>query len=602
MTSLLNYPFELVAPMAAIVSILLLPLGPLLIPRFYLIFLLIYFTCFLYTQINHVFKFWLTVSNIKKTIRRWNQLNNNNNNNNNTTMTNMNDNEKEGTSASSAPASPTPTPTRERYPIMDDDRLNEMETNLKLYDDNHFVHAFIVPNYAEPEALLRDTIKRLANHRNAQSNYVIILAMEGSETGYEPKADNLTNYFKDSFLHFIVTVHPPDIPGESRGKGSNVAWAARHGCAEMIQRGVDRRRVILTVSDSDSSIPELYVKEVEKTFTQAEDPYFLLFAPPIFFSRNAFDVPAAVRMTDITWSAMVMSNLSNSRGIAFPCSTYSLSMILAERVGYWDTDADSVGEDMHMMLKCFFKTDGLARCAPIFVPINLTNVQTNGYLSNMHARYVQAKRHYNGVADVSYTLRSAAGLVDLADGQKNKYMMGLLNTNSNKKSSMYASPTFWFDKLLVCAKVLEAHMIPVTSGWLMFAAVPLMQFILFPPHSMVDFVDPADNPILTSDFYATLWNIVKIITVFLPLPLFGTLSIYEHLHRVVDRELYRKSPLESRTWRNVFDYITLPIAAWLFMTIPSTIACIKRLYKPTDQYIVAEKFFDEDSDGDSHSL
>ncbi|KAI8089188.1 uncharacterized protein BX664DRAFT_385717 [Halteromyces radiatus] len=595
MTSLLNYPFELVAPMAAIVSILLLPLGPLLIPRFYLIFLLIYFTCFLYTQINHVFKFWITVSNIKKTIRNWNlnERNNDNNNNNNNNINN--DGEKGSSAASSAPASPSPTPTRERYPSLadEDERLDEMEASLKLYEDSHFIHAFIVPNYAEPEALLRDTIKRLANHRNAQTNYVIILAMEASETGFEPKAESLTNYFKDSFLHFIVTVHPSDIPGESRGKGSNVAWAARNGCAEMIQRGVDRRRVILTVSDSDSSIPELYVKEVEKTFTQAEDPYFLLFAPPIFFSRNSFDVPAAVRMTDITWSAMVMSNLSNSRGIAFPCSTYSLSMVLAERVGYWDTDADSVGEDMHMMLKCFFKTDGLARCAPIFVPINLTNVQTNGYLSNMYARFVQAKRHYNGVADVSYTLRSAAGVQQWADGNKNsKYMVGSLL--HDKKSSMYASPTFWFDKFLICVKVLEAHMIPVTSGWLMFAAVPLMQFILFPPHSMVAIVDPADNPILTSDFYATLWNIVKIITVFLPFPLFGTLSIYEHLHRIVDRELYRKAKSESRSWKNVFDYITLPIAAWMFMTIPSTIACIKRLYKPTDQYIVAEKFFDED--------
>lgn len=325
--------------------------------------------------------------------------------------------------------------------------------------------------------------------------------------------------------------------------------------------------------------------QVEKAFTQAEDPHFLLFAPPIFFSRNCFEVPAAVRMTDITWSAMVMSNLSNSRGIAFPCSTYSLSQVLAERVGFWDTDADSVGEDMHMMLKCFFKTDGMARCHPIFVPINLTNVQTNGYLSNMYARFVQAKRHYNGVADLSYTLRNAFGIKESA-----------ADIAIAKKSSLYASPTFWIDKLIITIKVLEAHMIPVTSGWLMFAAVPLMQFILFPPHPMMAIVDPADNPILTSDFYATLWNIVKIITVFLPFPLFGTLAIYEYLHRIVDRELYRKAQSETRTWRNCFDYISLPIAAWMFMTIPSTIAAIKRLYKTNEQYIVAEKFFDDNSD------
>src|SRR5438105_1503639 len=60
-----------------------------------------------------------------------------------------------------------------------------------------------------------------------------------------------------------------------------------------------------------------------------------------------------------------------------------------------------------MWLKCFFKTGGVARSAPIFVPINLTNVQTTGYMSNIYARFVQAKRHYNGVADVAYTLKSA---------------------------------------------------------------------------------------------------------------------------------------------------------------------------------------------------
>ncbi|KAL9550978.1 hypothetical protein MBANPS3_004480 [Mucor bainieri] len=570
--ALLNYPFELVAPMAAIGSVLLLPLGPLLIPRTYIVFLLIYFTIFLYTQVNHVFKFYTTATKMTKAIRDWNQRSNKNN-------------ATEKIDATTA-SPPSPTTTRERITSVEE--LEEMETSLNPYDDSHFIHAFIVPNYAEPEALLRDTIKRLANHKNAQTNYVIILAMEASELNYDQKSNSLADYFKDSFLQFIVTAHPADIPGETRGKGSNVAYAARHGCAQMLQHGIDRRRVILTVSDSDSSIPELYTKEVEKAFNRAEDPYFLLFAPPIFFSRNCYEVPAAVRMTDITWSAMVMSSLSNSRGLSFPCSTYSLSMVLAERVGYWDTDADSVGEDMHMMLKCFFKTDGLARCCPIFVPINLTNVQTPGYLANMNARFVQAKRHYNGIADLAYTLRNSFGVKDtVIDGNH-------VFASLTKKTSMYAAPSFWLDKLVMCTKVMEAHLIPVTSGWLMFAAVPLMQFILFPPHSMVAFVEPTENPILTSEFYATLWNIVKIITVFLPLPLFGTLAIYERLHRVVDRELYGKS--ETRTWRNVFDYISLPIAAWAFMTLPATIACIKRLYKTNDKYIVAEKFFDEDNE------
>lgn len=324
--------------------------------------------------------------------------------------------------------------------------------------------------------------------------------------------------------------------------------------------------------------------------------------PPIFFSRNCFEVPAAVRVTDITWSALVMSNLSSGRGIAFPCSTYSLTMILAEKVGYWDTDADAVGEDLHMWLKCFFKTEGLARSVPIFVPINLTNVQTNGYLANLNARYVQAKRHYNGIADLAYTLRHAYGVRDHPHSSLDSsgIMLPMTPTtpsfSARSKMSMYTSPTYWIDKMIVCVKVLEAHLIPATSGWLMFAAVPLMQFILFPPSSTMAFVDPDENPVLTSEFFSTLWNIVKIITIFLPFPLFGTLAIYEQLHRAVDRELFRKPPSESRTWKNVIDFISLPVSAWLFMTIPATIGCIKRLFKTNDQYIVAEKFFSEDAE------
>lgn len=429
----------------------------------------------------------------------------------------------------------------------------------------------------------------LFKFRNAKTHYVIIMAMEQSEPDWEVKGQRLASVFTDRFAHFIITGHPANIPGESRGKGSNVAYGARHGCAELLRRGVDRRRVILTVTDSDSAIPELYIHEVENALNRADDPHYLLLAPPIFFSRNCYDVPAAVRVTDITWSAMVMSNLSNSRGLSFPCSTYSLSMMLAERVDYWDTDADAVGEDMHMWLKCFFKTNGQVRTAPIYVPINLTNVETEGYLSNVNARYVQAKRHYNGVADVAYTLKNAFAL-----HHRGAPKGSLLDDASNGLALAASSSVSWLDKITVCFLILEAHMIPATSGWLMFAAVPLMQFLLFPPISALALVEPAQNPILTSDFYAQLWNMVKIVTVLLPFPLFGTLAVYEHLHRSIDRDFLQKSKADSRQWKHLLDYATLPVAAWLFMTLPSTLACVKRLSQVEQQYIVSEKLFKDD--------
>ncbi|KAI8343601.1 hypothetical protein BC941DRAFT_448370 [Chlamydoabsidia padenii] len=592
--SRLYSPSEWVAPLVPLLSLLVLPLGPLLFPKPYLFLLFAYFTVFLYTQVNHVCKFYLTSCKIRATINRWNKRQ--------SLKATTQHYPLQNTSVTSRQGSPNPTRERNNNnnngnnvittsitATYGDDHIDELE-QLQYCDDPGYVHAFIIPNYCEPEGLLKDTIGRIANHRNAKTHYVIIMAMEQSEPDWELKGQRLASTFTDRFAHFIITGHPANIPGESRGKGSNVAYGARHGCAELLRRGVDRRRVILTVTDSDSAIPELYVHEVEQALNREEDPHYLLLAPPIFFSRNCYDVPAAVRVTDITWSAMVMSNLSNSRGLSFPCSTYSLSMMLAERVDYWDTDANAVGEDMHMWLKCFFKTNGQVRTAPIYVPINLTNVETEGYLSNVNARYVQAKRHYNGVADVAYTLKNA-----FTSHHRGAPKGSLLDDASNGLVLAASSSVSWLDKITVCFLILEAHMIPATSGWLMFAAVPLMQFLLFPPISTLALVDPDQNPILTSDFYAQLWNMVKIITVLLPFPLFGTLAVYEHLHRSIDRDFLQKSKAESRQWKHLLDYATLPVAAWLFMTLPSTLACVKRLSQAEQQYIVSEKLFREDT-------
>jgi hypothetical protein len=113
--------------------------------------------------------------------------------------------------------------------------------------------------------------------------------MEDSEVGHMEKAESLQNYFRDSFQHFITTVHPSDIPGEARGKGSNVAYAARVGCSELLKRGVDRRRIILTVSDSDSAIPELYINEVRANYFQNMVPVIFFFTSvPNHYNFNYF--------------------------------------------------------------------------------------------------------------------------------------------------------------------------------------------------------------------------------------------------------------------------------------------------------------------------
>lgn len=78
----------------------------------------------------------------------------------------------------------------------------------------------------------------------------IYLGMEQREVNADDKALRLVNEFSAKFRHIDYTIHPSNLPGESAGKGSNVAWAAR----KLSERyPIEQRRdVIVTGIDGKS--------------------------------------------------------------------------------------------------------------------------------------------------------------------------------------------------------------------------------------------------------------------------------------------------------------------------------------------------------------
>jgi len=100
-------------------------------------------------------------------------------------------------------------------------------TPTEILTKDSVIHAILLPNYAEDLDSLRETCKVLASHEQARQCYHLFLAMEAAEAGGEQKASTLVSEFEKSFRNITYTMHPRDIPGESRGKSSNLAWAAR---------------------------------------------------------------------------------------------------------------------------------------------------------------------------------------------------------------------------------------------------------------------------------------------------------------------------------------------------------------------------------------
>lgn len=71
--------------------------------------------------------------------------------------------------------------------------------------------------------------------------------MEQKETKAPEKAVTLISTFQGHFRDISGTFHPAGLPGEISGKGSNVAWAAKHVVETRPE--MESRDVIITVMD-----------------------------------------------------------------------------------------------------------------------------------------------------------------------------------------------------------------------------------------------------------------------------------------------------------------------------------------------------------------
>ncbi|OTA92059.1 hypothetical protein M434DRAFT_32180 [Hypoxylon sp. CO27-5] len=282
-------------------------------------------------------------------------------------------------------------------------------------EPDRVVHAIVIPNYKEEVDSLRETLDVLASHPQARDSYDIYLAMEQREHNVELKAMNLIQEFVKKFRSIDFTLHPSDIPGESPGKGSNLAWAARK-LSERYSMGT-RKDVIITGIDADSHLSSNYFALLTGMHLSYKDTASTtLYAAPIIFDRNAHAVPAIVRVADILWAAAGLSGLYRGSTIAPPTSVYSVPLELVDRVGGWDCDSEAIGEDLHMYLKCFFALNGNLTVRTILSPVSQSNVKgdggkgVNGLYNDMRARYKQALRHMWGALDSGFAIRKLVEL------------------------------------------------------------------------------------------------------------------------------------------------------------------------------------------------
>jgi hypothetical protein len=304
--------------------------------------------------------------------------------------------------------------------------------------ESDVAHIVILPNYNEDEKMMKQTLENIARSPMASDNIRVVLAMEAREGKKgQLKAERLIEETKHLFADICAAYHPKNLPGEVAGKSSNTQWGYRQALriyAPLLNK-LDASRIFLTVGDADTLWhPQFFSAMAYQGLTMShEERAWTVWQPPVLLLRNLWSVPGPTRVSAYGTFMFELSGLAfQTFGSHLAYSAYSLTLALASHpdVSGWDTDV--IAEDHHMYCKCYFASiweqvrdqgeydmggaepgvSSKVRLSPVFLPaISYLVESSDGWFASCFARFQQARRHSQGVAELSYVLLQYAQLI-----------------------------------------------------------------------------------------------------------------------------------------------------------------------------------------------
>jgi cellulose synthase/poly-beta-1,6-N-acetylglucosamine synthase-like glycosyltransferase len=276
--------------------------------------------------------------------------------------------------------------------------------DLTLFPDWEKIHHIIViPTYKEPVHTLERTLNSLAKQSFPKERIAIMLSFEVRE-GEEgqKKAKYLLEKYGDSFGYFWATFHP-DIVGEVKGKSSNVRWGAMEAKQMLVDEAhIPINYVTITSEDADAVMHHHYFSALAYQFLDHPQRYERIWQAGIMFYNNIWEVPSPVRVLASIFSVTQLYVLMRPDAL-MNFSTYSTSLTLADKIGYWDTNV--IPEDYRFFFKAYFASNGKVEVEPIFLPVYNDAAQSNGFWRTMVNQYEQIKRWAWGVSDDAYIMK-----------------------------------------------------------------------------------------------------------------------------------------------------------------------------------------------------
>jgi hypothetical protein len=345
-------------------------------------------------------------------------------------------------------------------------------------DPRELWHVALIPTYTEPYEKLYETVKALANTDYPRDlRIVAIITRETDLTGRENVA-RLREIFGSQFRHFFHILDPLE-PGVVVGKSSAMAYGGRWLYRELVERGFDPKKVIVTDLDSDYRVHQQYFGYLTYQFITNRDRYRRLYQPVPMFHNNLWQCPLPVRLIAASSTQVQMwHHLTPERLISF--SSYGVCLQTIHEVDYWATDA--IPEDSRFYWKSFFRYSGQFRAEPLFLPVYGDAVRARSYPKSLVQQYTQIRRWAWGVTDIPYFINNALNHKEIPLRERAARLLDMWMEHLNWAIAPFVitlGATLPVALNQTFAQTAFGQQLPVYASWLLTGALAALIVLIF---------------------------------------------------------------------------------------------------------------------------
>jgi len=419
------------------------------------------------------------------------------------------------------------------------ERLDWMEEVRGFGDWKKVKHVVLLLIGNEPTETFTRTLKALSEQTLPTSQIAVVMATEERFPQGKVEALKLEKTLGKKFGAYLITVHPKDIPGEIKGKSSNENWAGRQAKKILVdEKGWDMKYMTITSNDSDAVLHKQYFAYLTFKFLDDPNRYMKFWQPAIVFYNNIWRIPALTRVIN-TFSNVWQIGLLARKDRLVNFSNYSASLIMIDKIDYWDTDV--IPEDYRIFFKAFFKLNGKVEVEPIFLPSSNDAAESTSTWKTFKNEYEQKKRWAWGVSDVPM-------IVEAYFSQKG---------------------VSWFNKTLRTVRLLQDHIL-----W------PVNWFVITIGVSVVTLVNPVFKRTALGFMLPKISSGILTITMLFLI----VILIIEHRQRPRPEGLPWWRP-----WLAPLEFILMPVAGFFFSALPGLDAHTRLMLGKYLEYRITEK-------------